>query len=126
MLTAAELAATGDKKSKARADVPYAFETADEMLAMAKASGLTIAQMKRANELKFRSAAEMDQGIARIWEVMNDCISRGMEGTGILPGGLKVRRRAKGIHDALMAERGLNRRPAHHQRLDDPLCDGGE
>ncbi len=39
---------------------------------------------------------------------MNACISRGMAGTGILPGGLKVRRRAKGIHDALMAERGLN------------------
>ncbi len=44
---------------------------------------------------------------------MNDCINRGMEGTGILPGGLKVRRRAKGIHDALMAERGLNMTAPH-------------
>jgi L-serine dehydratase len=108
VLTAGELADAGGAKAKARADVPYPFETAAEMLAMAKASGLSIAQMKRANELKFRSAAELDRGIARIWEVMNACISRGMEGTGILPGGLKVRRRAKGIHDALMAERGLN------------------
>ena len=49
----------------------------------------------------------------RIWQVMNDCITRGMAGEGILPGGLKVRRRAKGIHDALMAERGLNMTPPH-------------
>ena len=113
VLTAAEMAAAGNKKSKARADVPYPFEMADEMLAMARASGLSIAQMKRANELKFRSAAELDHGMARIWQVMNACISRGMEGTGILPGGLKVRRRAKGIHEALLAERGSNQSPPH-------------
>ncbi len=108
VLTAAELADSSGAKAKVRADVPYPFETAAEMLDMAKASGLTIAAMKRANELKFRSAAEIDAGITRLWQVMNDCISRGMKGEGILPGGLKVRRRAKGIHDALMAERGLN------------------
>jgi L-serine dehydratase len=113
VLTETELAEAGGAKSKARADVPYPFETAAEMLAMAQKSGLTIAQMKRANELKFRSAAELDQGINRIWQVMNDCISRGMKGEGILPGGLKVRRRAKGIHDALLAERGLNLTPPH-------------
>ena len=113
VLTAAEQEAAQQKKARARADVPYPFEKADEMLAMARASGLTIAQMKRANELKFRSQAEIDQGIARLWDVMNACISKGMEGTGILPGGLKVRRRAKGIHDALMAERGLNQTPPH-------------
>ncbi|MEO6298056.1 MAG: L-serine ammonia-lyase [Paracoccaceae bacterium] len=113
VLTAGEMEAAGGKKSKARADVPYPFEQADEMMAMARASGLTIAQMKRANELKFRTATELDQGMARIWDVMNTCISRGMEGTGILPGGLKVRRRAKGIHDALRAERGSNQSPPH-------------
>ncbi len=113
VLTAGELAEAGAGKSKTKAEVPYPFETADEMLAMAKSSGLSIAQMKLANELKFRSKAEIDQGIARLWQVMNDCISRGMEGTGILPGGLKVRRRAKGIHDALLAERGLNMTAPH-------------
>ena len=113
VLTAAEMTAAGGAKSRARADVPYPFDTAEEMLAMAKSSGLTIAQMKLANELKFRTKAEVDAGIARLWQVMNDCISRGMEGTGILPGGLKVRRRAKGIHDALMAERGLNMTAPH-------------
>ncbi len=113
VLTEAEMAEAGGAKSRARADVPYPFETADEMLAMAKASGLSIAAMKRTNELKFRSAADLDRGMDQVWSVMNACISRGMEGSGILPGGLKVRRRAKGIHDALMAERGLNMTAPH-------------
>ncbi len=108
VLTASEQADAGDTRSKARADVPYPFETAVEMLEMARASGLSVAAMKRANELKFRTSDALDRGMARIWEVMNACITRGMAGTGILPGGLKVRRRAKGIHDALLAERGLN------------------
>jgi len=113
VLTAAELAESGGAKAKARADVPWPFETAAEMLEMARKSGLSIAAMKRANELKFRTSAELDAGLNRIWQVMNDCISRGMKGEGILPGGLKVRRRAKGIHDALLAERGLNLTPPH-------------
>jgi L-serine dehydratase len=113
VLTQAELAEAGGSKAKTRADVPYPFETAAEMLEMAQKSGLSIAAMKRANELKFRTSAELDAGITRIWQVMNDCISRGMKGEGILPGGLKVRRRAKGIHDALMAERGLNMTAPH-------------
>ena len=100
VLTAGEMAEAGGTKSKARADVPYPFETAAEMLEMAEKSGLSIAQMKLANELKFRTRAEIDKGIARLWEVMNACISRGMQTDGILPGGLKVRRRAKGIHEA--------------------------
>ena len=113
VLTAEDLAGSGGSKGRARADVPYPFETAAEMLEMANASGLTVAAMKRANELRFRTAAEIDAGIARLWQVMNDCISRGMEGTGILPGGLKVRRRARGIHEALIAERGLNMTAPH-------------
>ncbi len=67
VLTAGELADAGGAKAKARADVPYPFETAAEMLEMARASGLSIAAMKRANELKFRSAADLDRGIQRIW-----------------------------------------------------------
>ncbi len=113
VLSAEEMASAGGAKSRKRADVPYPFESADEMMEMARASGLTVAGMKRANELTFRNAADLDRGMARIWEVMNACIDRGMAGTGILPGGLKVRRRAKGIHDQLLAERGLNMTPPH-------------
>ena len=113
VLTASELEAAGNGNKAARADVPFPFSSADEMLRMARESGQSIAAMKRTNELKHRSAADLDRGISRIWEVMNDCINRGIEGTGILPGGLKVRRRAKGIHDQLMAERGLNMTAPH-------------
>ena len=112
VLTADELAAKGTAKAKPAA-VPYPFESADAMMAMAKASGKSIAQMKRANELAYQGPVDLDTGMDRIWQVMTDCIDRGIAGSGILPGGLKVRRRAKGIHDALMAERGLNMTAPH-------------
>ncbi|WP_112312225.1 L-serine ammonia-lyase [Pseudogemmobacter bohemicus] len=108
VLTAGELADLAGGGSKVKADVPWPFESAAEMLEMSKKSGLSVAAMKRQNELKFRSAPDLERGMSRIWEVMNNCIDRGIEGQGILPGGLKVRRRAKGIYDALQAERGLN------------------
>ncbi|MBD3765709.1 MAG: L-serine ammonia-lyase [Rhodobacterales bacterium] len=113
VLTAAELDASRADRARAPADVPWPFETAEAMLAMARASGLTIAQMKRQNELRYRSAADLDRGLARIWQVMSACIDRGMAATGILPGGLKVRRRAHGIHQALLAERGRNLTAPH-------------
>jgi len=113
VLTAAEHATAAETKGKAKSDVPFPFQNGAEMMAMANAAGLTIAEMKRQNELRHRSNDELEKGMARVWEVMNDCINRGMEGTGILPGGLNVRRRAKGIHDQLIAERGLNMTAPH-------------
>ena len=77
--------------------VPYPFSTADEMLAMARESGKSIAAMKRANEETGQSRAELDAALDRIWEAMDGCIARGLRGEGILPGGLKVRRRAAGL-----------------------------
>jgi L-serine dehydratase len=74
---------------------------------------LTIAGMKRANELVMRDAGAVKAGTQRIWAVMNACIERGLSSDGILPGGLKVRRRAKAIHQALLAERGLNLTAPH-------------
>ena len=112
VLTEAELAEAGKAAAKP-AGCPYPFQTAAEMLDMAAASGKSIAELKRANELHFRSAKELDDGMARLWQVMNDCIDRGLAVDGILPGGLKVRRRAKGIHEALLAERGLNLTAPH-------------
>ena len=78
------------------------------MLRMAEESGLSIAAMKRANESVARSEAEVDAGLARIWPAMDGCIERGLSRDGELPGGLKVRRRAKRIRDQLMRERGSN------------------
>ena len=101
------------KKATPAGDYPYPFETAARMLKMAEDSGLSIAEMKRANELVHRSHAELDHDMGRIWQVMNNCIERGLRTDGTLPGGLSVRRRAKGIHDALESERGLNMSAPH-------------
>ena len=57
--------------------------------------------------------AALDAGLARLWAVMTDCIDRGLAGEGVLPGGLKVRRRARGIHERLLAERGQNLTAPH-------------
>src|SRR5690606_13758422 len=75
--------------------------------------GLSIAAMKRENELAVRSLSVVEQGIARIWSVMNACIDRGLAQEGELPGGLRVRRRARGIHQQLLAERLANSSQPH-------------
>ncbi len=111
VLTEAELAA--GKDSDTGPPVPHPFHTAAQMLEMAASSGKSIAEMKRANELSRVPHADLDCGLARIWDVMNTCIDRGLTTDGTLPGGLKVRRRAKGIYDALQAERGMNLTAPH-------------
>ena len=111
VMTEAELAA--GKDTDEGTPVPYPFKTAAEMLEMAKSSGKTIAAMKRANEISRNGEVHLRDGSKRLWQVMNDCINRGLETDGILPGGLNVKRRAKGIHDALLAERGMNLSAPH-------------
>jgi len=92
---------------------PYPFANAATMLRMARESGLSIAQMKRANEIHLRPADEVDNGLARLWSVMSGCIERGLSQEGELPGGLRVRRRAAKIHRQLEAERQSNRAQPH-------------
>ncbi len=91
-------------------DVPYPFANAAQMLAMAEKSGLSIAEMKRANEETKMSREELDEGLDRIWSAMRGCIERGLSKDGQLPGGLKVRRRARYLHDRLQEEWRTNRR----------------
>ncbi|MEO1152310.1 MAG: L-serine ammonia-lyase [Pseudomonadota bacterium] len=93
--------------------VPFPFHSAAEMLDMCAETGKNIAELKRINELSRMDAVALDRGMDRLWAVMDDCIARGLEGEGILPGGLKVKRRAQGIHEALMAERGRNLTAPH-------------
>jgi len=111
VLTEAELAA--GKATDEGPPVPYPFKTAAQMLDMATRSGKSIAQMKRANEHSRAGADNLSTGVARIWQVMDDCINRGLETDGILPGGLNVKRRARAIHQALLAEHGMNLTPPH-------------
>ncbi len=111
VLTEEELA-EGKEKNEGP-PVPYPFTSAAEMLRMANESGKSIADMKRANEIARGCPVSFAKGTARIWEVMNNCIERGLTNDGILPGGLKVRRRAKAIHESLQAERGMNLSAPH-------------
>lgn len=96
-------------KADDKADVPYPFRNAAEMLAMAETSGLTIAEMKRANEEKHMARAELDAGLDRVWGAMRGCIERGLNREGIMPGGLNVRRRARQLHDKLQDDWRNNR-----------------
>jgi L-serine dehydratase len=98
-----------EKDRKPPADVPFPFASARQMLEMAARSGLTIAQMKRANEEAMMGRAALEEGLDAIWQAMNACVERGLKGEGIMPGGLKVRRRARGIHDKLQEEWRSNR-----------------
>jgi L-serine dehydratase len=111
VLTAAELERDGVEEDGA--PVPFPFTSAAEMLEMCNRSGKGVAAMKRANELSRIGPGTLGQGLDRIWAVMRDCMDRGLTEEGILPGGLQVRRRAKPIHDALQAERGMNMRAPH-------------
>ena len=74
--------------------VPYPFGSAAELLDQCARAGLTIAELMLENEKVARTEAQIRQGIQKIWAVMQDCVARGLREQGILPGGLKVRRRA--------------------------------
>ncbi len=97
-------------------DVPHPFKNATQMLLMGRASGLTIAQMKRANELA-RGASDLDAGLDDVWQIMDACIDRGLAGEGRLPGALKVERRAAKLYQQLLSESG-NNRPEPHLAMD--------
>ncbi len=88
--------------------VPYPFENAKQMMKMAKDSGLTIAQMKRANEQTNMSEQELVDGLEQVWNTMHNCVERGLRKHGELPGGLRVKRRSAAIVEQLEAEWGIN------------------
>jgi L-serine dehydratase len=74
--------------------VRYPFSTGAQLLEHCRESGLPISQVMLANELSWRSEQEVHAGLLRIWSVMQECVARGCATDGVLPGGLKVRRRA--------------------------------
>jgi len=113
VMTGAEIEALPSAPQSEGPGVPFPFNNARRMLEMAQESGRSIAEMKRQNEESHMPAAELTRGIDRIWSVMNDCIDRGLAHEGILPGGLKVRRRARAIHEQLLAEHGRNLQQPH-------------
>jgi L-serine dehydratase len=77
--------------------VPYPFRTAAQLLAHTEASGLPVSGVMLGNERARRGDAEITAGLLRIWQVMQECVRRGCDAEGVLPGGLRVRRRAHAL-----------------------------
>jgi L-serine dehydratase len=111
-----ELAADGSKQKTLAPDttvLPLPFHSADELLEVCAREGLSIAQLMQRNEGHWRTEAEVTSGLDRIWKVMQDCVQRGCQTEGVLPGGFAVKRRAAQLYKDLVA---------HPERaLQDPL-----
>ncbi len=82
--------------------VPYPFDNGDDLIVQCQRHGLSISEIMFENEKAWRSAAEIRTGLLRIWAVMQDCVRRGITADGILPGGMKVKRRAAELYRQLV------------------------
>jgi L-serine dehydratase len=111
-----EVAADGSKHKVIAPDtaqLPCPFHSGDELLQRCREVGGPIAAVMRRNERHWRTDAEIDAGLLKIWRVMQECVQRGCRSEGRLPGGFKVKRRAMALRTALTAH------PEHALR--DPL-----
>jgi len=82
--------------------LPHPFTSARELLDMARSRGLELHELVLENESVFRDEAATRAALLQIWSVMSECIERGFAGHGLLPGVLKVRRRASRLHRMLV------------------------
>ncbi len=103
----------GADASAAEARLPYPFRSGAELLARGREAKLSIAELMRANEAALGSPRAVEAHVERILDVMLACIDRGLTQSGPLPGGLKLMRRAKAIHDRLMEAAQRNFHPPH-------------
>ncbi|MFP5312000.1 MAG: L-serine ammonia-lyase [Actinomycetes bacterium] len=86
--------------------LPYPFATADELLQICSREGMSISDVMLANELTWHSEAELREKLLKLWAVMKECVENGCNAEGILPGGLKVPRRAPALFRTLSADSG--------------------
>ncbi|GHH80641.1 L-serine dehydratase [Streptomyces sulfonofaciens] len=82
----------------------YPFRTGEELLRLTRETGLSISSLMLENERAWRTEDEVRAGLLEIWATMRDCVARGTSREGILPGGLRVRRRAAALARQLRAE----------------------
>ncbi|MEY3372973.1 MAG: L-serine ammonia-lyase [Pseudomonadota bacterium] len=83
--------------------LPYPFKSGDALIAQCREHGLTIAELMWANERVWRSDIQIGEELDAIWSAMQHCLERGTRMSGILPGGLKVARRAPNMLQELLA-----------------------
>ncbi|MEV4761176.1 L-serine ammonia-lyase [Micromonospora chokoriensis] len=101
-----EAAAGADRIKPDSTQVRYPFLTGAQLLDVTSRTGLSISEVMLANERSWRSEADIRAGLLEIWRVMQECVQRGCERDGVLPGGLKVRRRAAELRRGLEADAG--------------------
>jgi L-serine dehydratase len=99
-----EEAAGADRVKVDDTVVKYPFGSGDELLRLTRETGLSISALMLENELAWRTDEEIRAGLLEIWRVMRECVARGLSCEGILPGGLRVRRRSTAVAKALRAE----------------------
>ena len=85
---------------------PYPFRTAKELLELCDTHNLDISDLMLENEKSLRTEQAIRAGLLEIWKVMQDCVDRGCRTPGILPGGMKVRRRAAALKEKLVQRQG--------------------
>ncbi len=85
--------------------LPYDFNSAEELLRLCHKHDLRISELMLENEKAWRSEEEIREGLASIWRAMQACVKKGMEAEGILPGGLNVKRRAKTLYRHMLASK---------------------
>ncbi len=100
----------GNDTAGSNVQVTHPFNSATELLGIGRRTGLSLAQIMFENEKAWRSEEETCEGLRKIWRVMEACIERGCRESGVLPGVLGVKRRAKRLKDELLArpEKGLS------------------
>ena len=101
-----EIAHDGSKQKVIAPDttvLAHPFHSGADLLVLAKQQDCGIAELVRRNERHWRSDAEIDAGLLKIWAVMQACVVRGCKTDGVLPGGFKVKRRAADLHRQLCA-----------------------
>ncbi|MET8120430.1 L-serine ammonia-lyase [Micromonospora sp. NPDC005189] len=103
-----EAAAGADRIKPDSTAVRYPFLTGAQLLEVTTRTGLSISEVMLANERSWRSEADIRAGLLEIWRVMRECVERGCERDGVLPGGLKVRRRAAELRRGLEADAGTS------------------
>jgi L-serine dehydratase len=87
----------------AQREPPHEFNSGARLLELARTQGLEIYELMLDRERTWRTDAEIRAGLLRIWQVMQDCVRRGFEAQGLLPGVLGVRRRAPKLYRQLMS-----------------------
>ncbi|MBJ6759706.1 L-serine ammonia-lyase [Myxococcaceae bacterium JPH2] len=98
--------AAAEGQSPLRADetpLPFPFKSAATLLEHCERERASISTLMLRNERVWRSEEEIRAGLLRIWEVMQSCVRRGCTTSGILPGGLKVERRAAALYQRLLS-----------------------